>query len=120
MSKIADEIEGSLRRSFPLNVIEREYYIYYEKTRLFFDFFIRNLNVLIEVQGRQHVKFVKHFHGDRESFLDQKRRDNLKLQYVQERDVFTLVRFYYDEIITDDVVKNKIGIALKSEEGFHE
>jgi len=42
------------------------------------------MNVLIEVQGRQHDEFVKHFHVDREGFVDSKKRDNLKKEYCEE------------------------------------
>lgn len=81
MSKLADETYAFLKDVFPHNVIIREYYVRYKYTKLFFDFYIKELDILVEVQGRQHDEFVKHFHSDRESFLASKRRDNLKKEY---------------------------------------
>ena len=46
--------------------------------------------MLIEIQGRQHDGFVKHFHGDREGFLASKKRDNLKKEYCEKQN-FVLI-----------------------------
>jgi len=120
MSKIANEVYDTLKDVFSLNVIKKEYYVNYRNTRLFFDFYIKDLGVLIEIQGRQHTEFIKHFHGDKEKFLSQKKRDNLKIDYVQENKKFCLVRFKFNEKITNDLVRNKIYNALNEEEGFYE
>jgi len=86
VSKLSDQTKEFLKEIFPHNLIQEERYINYKGTRLFFDFYIKELNVLVEVQGRQHDAFVKHFHVDREGFLDSKRRDNLKKAYCEETD----------------------------------
>jgi hypothetical protein len=85
----------------------------YKGNKLFFDFYIKELGVFIEIQGRQHKEFVKHFHGTAEAFHKQKFRDNLKIQYVQENDL-CLVRIYDTEKITPTLVKKKINKALES------
>lgn len=90
MSKLADETYAFLKEVFPHNVIVKEYYIGYQNTRLFFDFYIKDLDILIEVQGRQHDEFVKHFHNDRETFLAAKRRDNLKKEYCDKEGIVLL------------------------------
>ena len=87
MSKLADKTRDFLKEIFPHNSIYEERYIKYKGTRLFFDFYIKEINVLIEVQGRQHEEFVKHFHTDRDGFIDSKKRDNLKKEYCQETDI---------------------------------
>ena len=84
MSKLSDKTKDFLKEIFPHNPIYEERYIKYKGTRLFFDFYIKEMNVLIEVQGRQHDEFVKHFHVDREGFVDSKKRDNLKKEYCEE------------------------------------
>ena len=84
MSKLSDNTKDFLKEIFPHNSIYEERYIKYKGTRLFFDFYIKEMNVLIEVQGRQHDEFVKHFHVDREGFWDSKKRDNLKKEYCEE------------------------------------
>ncbi len=118
MSKLADNVYDVIRKSFPTHTIHKEHYINYKGTRLFFDYFIKSMGVLVEVQGRQHTQFVKHFHGNRASFLGQKKRDNLKLEYVQSQDNLCLVRFYDNEKITEKLVLDKLYTAL--DEGFCE
>ena len=118
MSKIAEEVLDVVREIFPLNIIVSEYYIRFKNVQLFFDYFIKDMGVLIEVQGRQHTEFVKHFHGNRATFLKQKERDNLKREYVQENKELCLVRFYSTEKINKDVVITKIYSALEG--GFCE
>ena len=87
MSKLADKTYECLKEIFGHNIITREYYIKYGNTRLFFDFYIKDVGVVIEVQGRQHDEFVKHFHSNRETFLASKRRDNLKKEYCEKEDL---------------------------------
>lgn len=115
MSKTADKIFSILNKLYPpipYKRIYRELYVNYKGRKLFFDFFIRELGIFIEVQGEQHEKFIKHFHGDRNGFESQKSRDNLKIQYVEEKKK-CLIRFRYDEDITDDLVKEKINKVLE-------
>jgi len=112
-SKQATELHTILKKVFPNNIILKEHYVKYKYTRLFFDFYIKDLGVLIEVQGRQHVEYVEHFHGSKESFREQKRRDNLKVQYVEEQGSLTLIRFYYNEKLDVDLVMDKICKGLE-------
>jgi len=118
MSKIAEDTYDLLNKMFPACTILKEVYVKYKYTRLFFDYYIRELGVYVEVQGRQHVEFVKHFHGDKQTFVGQKRRDNMKLQYIQENSKLCLVRLYYNEKITEDLVRRKLDEALNG--GFCE
>jgi hypothetical protein len=83
MSKLADNTYSFLRETFPYNIITKEYYVKYDNTKLFFDFYIKDLGLLLEIQGQQHDRFVKHFHTDREGFLASKKRDNLKKEYCE-------------------------------------
>jgi len=117
MSKIADKICDILEDMFPrLSAprIDSEIYIYYSGQRLFFDFLIKELGVYVEVQGRQHTEFVKHFHGEKEAFQAQKMRDNLKIQYVEENNK-CLIRFNFNEKITESLVREKITKVLEGE-----
>ena len=117
-SKLATDVYDALKRMFPLNVILREHYVFYKGKRLFFDYFIKDLGVLIECQGQQHTKFVEHFHGDGGAFLEQKKRDNLKREYIQNSHELVLVRLYFNEEITDNLIYDKICKALEG--GFYE
>lgn len=117
MSKIANKIYDILNGMFPRLLaprITKEIYVKYEGQKLFFDFFIKEIGVYVEVQGRQHTEFVEHFHGEKEAFMAQKARDNLKIQYVEEKGQ-CLIRFNYNEKITKALVKKKINKVLSGE-----
>jgi hypothetical protein len=90
VSKLSDHVYDLLKQVFPNNIIKTEHYIRYKGKRLFFDFYIKDLGILLEVQGKQHDEFVKHFHTDREGFLAAKRRDNLKKEYCQINDLWLI------------------------------
>lgn len=115
-SKIANDTYNTLKEIFPYNRIIKEHYIYYKNTRLFFDFYIPELLLLFECQGIQHLKYIKHFHGSVENFRSQKKRDNLKVEYV-EGNLLTLV-LLYDKIdkITVDLVLERIIEAQNKED----
>jgi len=52
-------------------------------TRLRFDFYNANKNVVIEINGQQHVKFVPFFHKRRSNFVSQIRRDQQKIDFCE-------------------------------------
>lgn len=118
MSVIAKKVVDAVRKVFKYNTVLEEWHVNHKGQRLFFDVFIKDLGVLIEIQGRQHFEFVKHFHGSREGFLEQKKRDNLKIALVEENKRLCLARFNYDEDITEELVLKRIHEALDSEVGY--
>ena len=122
MSDMAKKTHLLLVEIFPANPFTRvfcEHYVNYKGQRLFFDFYIKELSSFVECQGQQHTKFVKHFHGEKEKFLAQKFRDNLKIDYVQKNDMY-LIRINYDEVISKELVMYKINKALDSWSNFYE
>ena len=62
-SLLAKSVLQTLKEIFPHTRITEEYYVNYSGQRLFFDFQISTLNILVEVQGIQHKEFNKYFHG---------------------------------------------------------
>lgn len=109
MSKIASDVYGTLKEIFPRETIISEYYINYKGTQLFFDFYIKGLGLLFEIQGRQHFEFVRHFHGTASGLREQRRRDNLKKEYVELHKGLTLVYFYdIKDKITKELVLQRI------------
>ena len=114
MSKLADDVYIVLKEIYPFDLIKKEYYIFYKNTRLFFDFYINNLNVCVECQGQQHDKFVSFFHNDIEDFFSQKRRDNLKVEYCNKNNL-TLVYFYDKvDVINKELVLERIYEAMSN------
>lgn len=55
--------------------------------RLELDFYIKELESVIEVQGEQHYQFVKHFHGDYAGFRNQQKRDRIKRDICGKRGI---------------------------------
>jgi hypothetical protein len=96
MSIQSNQIHNLLLELFPHNVIFTEYSIWFKGTRLFFDFFVKELRLFIEVQGQQHYKYTRHFHGDISGFIASKKRDNLKIEYC-EKNEFDLVKIDFDD-----------------------
>ena len=112
ISKMAQDVYTVLKELFPYYNIEREHYVPYKGHRLFFDYYISSLSLLFEIQGEQHFKYCKHFHGSVESFKAQKYRDNLKVIYVEENYPLTLVLFYdIIDTITKELVLERIHEA---------
>jgi len=108
MSKLADDTYTFLKDTFPYYIITKEYYVNYNNTRLFFDFYVKDLGLLVEVQGRQHDEFVKHFHGDKEAFLSSKKRDNLKKEYVEYRN-FVLIEIRSEKELEKDKFMERVS-----------
>jgi hypothetical protein len=71
-------------------------------TRLSFDFYNANKKIAIEVQGGQHTKFVKFFHGNRFKYLDQLRRDDKKLRFCEINDII-LIEIYPDDNVDEEL-----------------
>lgn len=70
------------------------------KATLPFDFAIfyptGQLKCLIEYDGEQHYKFIKHWHGDDEGFKLQQLRDKIKTEYCKQNKI-KLIRIPYTE-----------------------
>jgi very-short-patch-repair endonuclease len=113
MSKFEDDMFVYLKLMFPNYRIVKQFYVNVENRKYFFDFYIKELNVLIECHGEQHLKFVKHFHGDMVGFNRHKARDATKEAYAFENN-YTLVKFFYNEAekIKPTYVKNKIYTTI--------
>jgi len=112
VSKIADDVYACLISSFKFEPIIPEYYVRYKNNRLFFDFYLKSMGILIEVQGEQHFKYVSHFHSTKTDFYAQKRRDNLKVEYCEENGL-TLVLFYdKKDVITEQLILDRIYEAM--------
>lgn len=113
MSKLANEFYDLLKDIFPHNIIVKEYYVNYGGNRLFFDFYIKDLDIVFEVQGKQHEEFVKHFHQDRDGFFELKKRDNLKVAYTGVNKIPFIV-INYNEKMNRNILLRRI-IKAQSE-----
>jgi len=112
MSRLSEAVYKLLKQIFPHNVILSEYYVNFKGERLFFDYYIKDLGVLIECQGRQHDGYVAHFHGDAEGFKASKKRDNLKIEYA-ERESLTFVTVNEGEELNEAKLLDKIWSRIE-------
>jgi hypothetical protein len=79
-------------------------------TRLSFDFYNASKKVAIEVQGAQHTKYVKFFHGNRMKYLEQLKRDDKKLRFCQINNI-NLVEIYPSDKICAELFES-FGVIL--------
>jgi len=83
-----------------------------------FDFFIPSYNLLIEYQGGQHYKPVKHF-GGQETFIKTKQRDNKKRDFARRNGYQLLeIPYYVKDIekMLEDKLKEIDTLSKETEE----
>jgi hypothetical protein len=81
-SKIQTQIGAAIRAKFPhCRIVQNsrpEWLVTPDGQRLELDFYLPWLRIAFEVQGVQHERYVKKFHGDKEGFASQLLRDSEK------------------------------------------
>ena len=82
-------------------------------TTVFVDIIVKELNLAIECHGRQHFKFVSHFHGDRQKFADACERDAAKAESLIDAGyTFLIVRFDEEKNLTVADLLDRITKAI--------
>lgn len=51
------------------------------------DFYLPAKKIAFEVQGRQHTEFVKHFHINKDGFIQSQLRDKRKCEWCEENNI---------------------------------
>lgn len=88
-----------LQQEFPfLSILEEVYMPVLKKKKLPFDFFIPKNNLIIEVHGEQHFKYIPFYHKTKFDYLRSKVRDNDKKEWCKLNN-FRLVEFLWNENI---------------------
>jgi hypothetical protein len=90
------EVKKFLEKFWTGNVVFEEFPIV--GTRLTLDFYNANKKIAIEVQGRQHTKYIEFFHQNKINFLNQLKRDQQKERFCELNDIKLLTIFPNDEI----------------------
>jgi len=106
-SKFSRKVLKLLEEVFPYFTITEEYYINYNGKRLFFDFFVKEIKLLVEVQGEQHLQFNRFMHETKEGFMRQKMLDRLKEEWADLND-YLLIHFYPNDSIDRFTLLEKI------------
>jgi|TARA_R110002020_G_scaffold158415_2_gene341586 very-short-patch-repair endonuclease len=107
-SKFQTRVKNFLEKFWDQDVIFEEFPVI--GTRLSLDFYNANKKVAIEVQGRQHTKYVKFFHGDRLNYLSQLKRDQKKETFCELNQI-KLVTIYEKDIIDEHLFESQ-GVIL--------
>jgi len=108
-SNLASKIERFIEEGFPSYTLRKEKYVTYFNTQLFFDFYMPEFKLLIEVQGQQHYSFNKLYHFDITDFNKQQYRDSLKTQWASENNLKLLILKFDDiELMTKEQFKQLI------------
>ena len=97
-SKIQLRVKKFLKKYWDQNVVFEEFPVI--GTRLTLDFYNANKKVAVEVQGRQHVKYIKFFHKSRIDYINQLKRDEQKEKFCELNDI-VLVNIYENDIIDE-------------------
>lgn len=95
-SKFQNRVKDFLKPFWKNDVVFEEFRIV--GTKLSLDFYNANKKVAVEVQGDQHVRYVKHFHKNRLKYLDQLKRDQKKLDFCEINDIKLVEVYTTDEI----------------------
>lgn len=91
-SKFQHEIYLELKKLYPYDIILEEVKI--PGSRLFCDFVIPSVKLIIEAQGKQHYEFNTLFHQYYVDFVNQQNRDQMKRDFCQINNL-TLVEIPY-------------------------
>ena len=97
MSKIEETVYELISQALPNYTCKRQHYVHHFGHKLFFDFYVIELKVMVEVQGRQHFEFNSFYHSSAEEFKKQQLRDQLKREWCLDNG-YSLVYVNYDEV----------------------
>nr|DAZ21257.1 MAG TPA: restriction enzyme [Caudoviricetes sp.] len=70
---------------------------------MFVDIYIESLNLVIEFDGNQHFRYSKHFHKNKQKFLNSQYRDKLKEKLLCKHNI-KLERISYKDNITNKLL----------------
>lgn len=68
--------------------------------KLFFDFYINTLKVVVEVHGKQHYEFNTLFHTSAQDFVHQRKRDARKKEWCEYNNI-TYVALPFNEKVEE-------------------
>jgi hypothetical protein len=108
-SKIQYNAKQFLKKYWSNHIVFEEFPV--AGTRLSLDFYNANKKIAIEVQGRQHTKYVPFFHGKNKiNYINQLRRDQDKLKFCELNDI-QLVEIYDGDEVNEKLFET-FGVIL--------
>lgn len=76
--------------------------------KLFADFYLPQLKLMVEAHGRQHFEYIHHFHGDYIGFIHSRKRDCKKQAWCDLNKISLAICSYSE---TEDEWRDKIKRA---------
>lgn len=77
-------------------------------SKLSIDFYNHTKRIAIEVQGAQHIQYVKHFHRTKANFLNQIKRDFKKIEFCELNNI-KLIEIYPEDQLSEDFFEKLLG-----------
>ena len=102
-SKFQKNVKKYIYKHWKYDAVYEEFKV--AGTQLTLDFYNHTKKIAIEVQGAQHLQFVKHFHKTRSNFLRQIRRDDKKMDFCELNNI-KLVQIYPDDELSEEYFDN--------------
>ena len=94
----------SILNSYYLNII-RQYKLIINNRIFHLDFYIPELNTIIEYDGEQHTHWIKYFQPTYQDFVNQVNRDRCLEQYCKENNICLLRIPYKDNNKIPEIIK---------------
>jgi len=108
-SKIQYSAKQFLKKYWSNHIVFEEFPV--AGTRLSLDFYNANKKIAVEVQGRQHTKYVPFFHGKNKiNYINQLKRDQDKLKFCELNDI-QLVEIYDGDEVNEKLFES-FGVIL--------
>ncbi len=99
-SKVQNSVKKYLEKYWEQDIVFEEFPLV--GTRMTFDFYNATQNIIIEVQGRQHTKYVSFLHGGNKiNYLKQLKRDQDKLKFCEINNIKFCEYFDGENSLTD-------------------
>ena len=103
-SKIQYNAKQFLKKYWSNHIVFEEFPV--AGTKLSLDFYNANKKIAVEVQGKQHTKYVPFFHGKNKiNYINQLKRDQDKLKFCEINEI-QLVEIYDGEEVNEKLFKN--------------
>lgn len=108
-SKIQYNAKQFLKKYWSKHIVFEEFPV--AGTKLSLDFYNANKKIAVEVQGKQHTKYVPFFHGKNKiNYLNQLKRDRDKLKFCELNDI-ELVEIYDGDELSEKLFES-FGVKL--------
>ena len=99
-SKVQNSVKKYLKKYWLNDIVFEEFPL--AGSRMTFDFYNATKNVIIEVQGKQHTKFIPFMHANSKiNYLKQLTRDEDKINFCNLNDIILLEYFDGENKLSD-------------------